>query len=100
MNAGRFTVDAFGSVRVSFSHLKGLAVDFVKIDGIIIQNILHDALGFATAKAVNIVCQEIGLRTVAEFVETKETISKLREIGVDYVQGFGVARPEPINKLS
>lgn len=96
----RFTVDAFGSVRVSFSHLKCLAVDFVKIDGIIIQNILHDPLGLATAKAINIVCQEIGIRTIAEFVESKETLDKLREIGVDYVQGFGIARPEPLARLA
>ncbi len=95
----RFTVDSFGSIKVSFTHLKDLAIDFVKIDGIIIQNILNDPLGLATAKAINIVCQEIGIRTIAEFVETKETLVKLREIGVDYVQGFGIARPEPISKL-
>jgi EAL domain-containing protein (putative c-di-GMP-specific phosphodiesterase class I) len=95
----RFTVDAFGSAKVSFSHLRGLAVDFIKIDGIIIQGILSDALAHATAKAINIVCHELGVRTIAEFVETKETLTKLREIGVDYVQGFGVARPQPIGKI-
>ena len=42
---------------------------------------------------------KVGIRTIAEFVETKETLAKLREIGVDYVQGFGIARPEPINKI-
>jgi EAL domain-containing protein (putative c-di-GMP-specific phosphodiesterase class I) len=96
----RFTVDAFGSAKVSFSHLRGLAVDFIKIDGIIIQGILSDPLAHATAKAINIVCHELGVRTIAEFVETKETLSKLREIGVDYVQGFGIARPQPIGKIT
>jgi len=93
----RFTVDAFGSVKVSFSYLEGLAFDFIKIDGVIIEGI-HTQLGGATVKAINIVCQEVGMRTIAEFVETKETLDRLREIGVDYVQGFGVARPEPIGK--
>jgi len=95
----RFTLDAFGSVKISFSHLNDLPVDFVKIDGIIIESIHHGRLGPATVKAINIVCGEVGIRTIAEFVETKKTLDKLREIGVDYVQGFGIARPEPISKL-
>ncbi|MBI2296974.1 MAG: EAL domain-containing protein [Betaproteobacteria bacterium] len=92
----RFTVDAFGGVKVSFSYLKGLAVDFLKIDGIIIQNLLRDPAELAKTKAINTVCQKIGVRTIAEFVETQETLDKLREIGVGYVQGFGIARPGPI----
>ena len=96
----RFTLDAFGSVKVSFSHLKGLAVDFVKIDGVIIDSMLQGPLGPATVKAINMVCNEVGIRTIAEFVETKKTLDKLREIGVDYVQGFGIARPEPLAKLA
>src|SRR6185503_475202 len=95
----RFTLDAFGSIKVSFSHLNELPVDFIKIDGVIIESILQGTLGPATVKAINIVCKEVGIRTIAEFVETKETLAKLREIGVDYVQGFGIARPEPINKI-
>ena len=96
----RFTVDAFGSVKVSFSHLRGLAVDFLKIDGVIVQNILRDPATLAKTRAINTVCGKVGLRTVAEFVETDETLDKLREIGVDYAQGFGIARPGPISKLA
>ena len=96
----RFTVDAFGSVRVSFSYLNDLPVDFIKIDGVIIESMLQGPLGPATVKAINIVCKEVGIRTIAEFVETKKTFDKLREIGVDYIQGFGVSRPQPITKLS
>ena len=96
----RFTLDAFGSVKVSFFHLNDLPVDFIKIDGVIIESMLQGALGPATVKAINLVCREVGIRTIAEFVEAKETLAKLREIGVDYVQGFGIARPQPINKLS
>jgi EAL domain-containing protein (putative c-di-GMP-specific phosphodiesterase class I) len=95
----RFTLDSFGSVKVSFSYLEGLAFDFLKIDGVIIEGI-HTQLGAATVKAINIVCREVGMRTIAEFVETKATLDKLREIGVDYIQGFGVARPEPITKIA
>ena len=96
----RFTLDAFGSTKVSFSHLEGLAFDFLKIDGIIVDNVLHGKLGPATVKAINVVCQEVGLRTIAEFVESKATLDKLREIGVDYIQGVGVSRPEPITKIA
>lgn len=95
----RFTVDAFGSVKVSFTHLKGLAIDFIKIDGIIIQNILRDPAELAKARAINTVCRKIGIRTIAEFVESRETLDQLSEIGVDYVQGFGVALPEPLSKV-
>ena len=95
----RFTLDAFGSVKVSFAHLNGLPVDFIKIDGVIIESMLQGPLGPATVKAINLVCKEVGIRTIAEFVEAKETLAKLREIGVDYVQGFGIARPEPISKI-
>ena len=96
----RFTLDAFGSVKISFSHLTGLAIDFLKIDGVITQNILRDPAELAKARAINLACQKIGVRTIAEFVESKEMLDKLRELGVDYVQGFGIARPEPIDRLA
>jgi Amt family ammonium transporter len=95
----RFTLDSFGSVKVSFLHLSGLPVDFVKIDGVIVESMLQGPLGPATVKAIHMVCREVGIRTIAEFVETRQTLDKLREIGVDYVQGFGVSRPEPLGKL-
>jgi EAL domain-containing protein (putative c-di-GMP-specific phosphodiesterase class I) len=80
--------------------LNDLPVDFVKIDGVIIESMLQGAFGPATVKAINMVCKDAGIRTIAEFVETKETLAKLREIGVDYVQGFGIARPQPISKIA
>jgi EAL domain-containing protein (putative c-di-GMP-specific phosphodiesterase class I) len=95
----RFTLDAFGSSRVSFVHLNELPVDFLKIDGVIIESMLQGPLGPATVKAINLVCKEVGIRTIAEFVESKQTLDKLREISVDYVQGFGIARPAPIQKI-
>jgi EAL domain-containing protein (putative c-di-GMP-specific phosphodiesterase class I)/PAS domain-containing protein len=96
----RFTVDAFGSVKVSFAHLRGLAVDFLKIDGVIIQNILRNPAELAKLQAIAAVCRKIGVRTIAEFVENGETLHKLRELGIDYAQGFGIARPAPIAELA
>ena len=96
----RFTLDAFGSVKISFSHLNEIPVDFLKIDGVLVENMQQGPLGPATVKAINLVCKEVGIRTIAEFVETRQTLDKLREIGVDYVQGFGIARPELINKIA
>jgi len=92
----RFTVDAFGSARVSFSCLRNLPVDQLKIDGAIIQNILRDPSELAKVKAIHAVCGKLGIRTIGEFVESRETLDKLREIGLDYVQGFGIARPAPL----
>jgi EAL domain-containing protein (putative c-di-GMP-specific phosphodiesterase class I) len=92
----RIMVDNFGGVRVSFSHLAGLAVDFLKIDGSIVQNLHRDPTELIKAWAINLACQKVGLRTVAKFVETRETLDMAREIEIDYVQGFGIARPAPI----
>jgi EAL domain-containing protein (putative c-di-GMP-specific phosphodiesterase class I)/PAS domain-containing protein len=95
----RFALDDFGSAKVSFSHLRGLAVDFIKVDGAIIQNILKSPTDLAKLQAIVTVCQKIGVRTIAEFVESGDTLNKLRELGIDYAQGFGVARPGPIAEL-
>jgi EAL domain-containing protein (putative c-di-GMP-specific phosphodiesterase class I) len=96
----RFSVEGFGSVRSSFAHLKGLAIDFVKIEGAITERIVHNPLEFARLQIITEACQKLGMRSVATFVETQPILDKLLESGVDYVQGFGIARPEPIGKLS
>ena len=95
----RIMVDNFGGVRVSFSHLADLAIDFLKIDGAIVQNIHREATELIKVWAINLACQKVGMRTIAKFVETTETLELLREIAVDYVQGFGIARPEPIARI-
>lgn len=96
----RFTIDAFGGAGVSFAHLKGLPADFLKIDGIIVQKIRDDPAQLAKARAINTVCHNIGMLTIAECVETGETLDKLRELGIDYAQGFGIARPGPIHGIA
>jgi len=94
----RFTADAFGSVKVSFVSFKHLQFDFVKIDGTIIQNILRERSDLAKVRAIALACGSLGVCTIAEFVESAETLARLREIGIDYAQGFGIATPGPINK--
>jgi PAS domain S-box-containing protein len=96
----RFTLDAFGSSKVSFAPLKGLAFDFLKIDGVIIQNILTDPANLAKIRTIASASRKMGMHTIAEFVESDATLAKLREIGVDYAQGFGIGRPGAIAQVS
>jgi len=96
----RIMVDNFGGVRVSFSHLAGIDIDFLKIDGTIVQNIHRDPTELIKVWAINLASQKVGMRTVAKFVETRETLDMLREIEIDYVQGFGIARPVQISAIA
>lgn len=98
MRAGgiRFALDDFGSGLSSFAYLKNLPVDFLKIDGNFVKTITHDSIDRTMVAAVNQIGHEMGLRTVAEFVEDDAILAVLREIGVDYGQGYGLGRPEPL----
>lgn len=92
----RRSLDGFGSSRVAFEHLQKVPVDFVKIDGRIVFEIGRDALALAKVNAIQRLCRTIGVRTVAEQVESDATLEALRKAGVDYAQGFGIARPKPL----
>jgi len=92
----RFTVDGFGSQKISFAPFRTLRFDFLKIDGSIICEILHKPSELAKARAIVLACEKIGVSTIAQFVEDEATRIKLREIGVDYVQGFGIDKPGPL----
>ena len=94
----RFTVDAFGSIKLSFAHLNGLAFDFVKIDGVLIQNLFKTPMMMTKLKAIVGVCEKLGIHTIAEFVEDDKTLAALKDAGIDYAQGFGIDRPGPIIK--
>jgi EAL domain-containing protein (putative c-di-GMP-specific phosphodiesterase class I)/PAS domain-containing protein len=96
----RFTADAFGSVKGSFAALRGLAFDYVKADGVLVLNMLRQASVRLRVSAIADVCRKAGMRSIAEFVEDEETLAALRKMGIDYVQGFGVGRPEPLNATS
>ena len=95
----RFALDDFGSGLSSFAYLKSLPVDYLKIDGIFVKDILDDPMDFAMVKSINEIGQVMGKQTIAEFVENEAILEKLQEIGVDYAQGYGIGRPEPLEKL-
>lgn len=92
----RFTVDGFGSHKVSFAPFRQLRFDYLKIDGSIISEVLHSQSELTKARAIVLACRKIGVKTVAQFVEDDATRAKLKEIGVEYVQGFGIEKPGPL----
>ncbi len=88
-----FALDDFGSGFSSFSYLKNLPVDFVKIDGSFVRDIARDTIDLAMVRSINDIGHVLGKRTIAEFVENQGILELLREMGVDYVQGYEVGRP-------
>ena len=83
----------------SFGYLRTLPVDFVKIDGIFVKGILDDPADDVLVASINQVAHALGKKTIAEYVESKQILRRMAEIGVDYVQGYGVGRPEPIGEM-
>jgi EAL domain-containing protein (putative c-di-GMP-specific phosphodiesterase class I) len=79
--------------------LRNLEVEYLKIDGTFVVDAAKDPVSRAMVDAIHRVGRTIGIRTIAERVEDDATLAAMREIGVDYVQGFGVARPQPLEKL-
>ncbi|MFK5894525.1 MAG: EAL domain-containing protein [Pseudomonadota bacterium] len=94
-----FSLDDFGSGMSSFGYLKQLNVDFLKIDGQFVKDILIDPIDEAMVKSINEIGHTMGLKTIAEYVETNDIYEKIKAMKIDFVQGYGIARPEPLDKL-
>lgn len=92
-------LDDFGSGMSSFSYLKQLPVDMVKIDGSFVRNMLGNSVDYAMVEAVNNIAHKMGLSTLAEYVETPALIQALDDMGVDLLQGHGVARPQTLAQM-
>ena len=88
-----FSLDDFGAGMSSFAYLKHLPVDFLKIDGGFVKDMADDPIDRAMVEAINSVGHVMGKKTIAEFVDGERVIRLLREMGVDYAQGYGVAKP-------
>ncbi|WP_254442362.1 EAL domain-containing protein [Duganella vulcania] len=93
----RFSLDDFGSGLSSFAYLKALPVDYLKIDGVFIRDIANNAINRALVKAINEVGHVMGISTVAEYVEDEPTLAVVRELGLDYAQGYAVGTLRPLS---
>ncbi len=95
----RFSLDDFGSGMASFGYLKALPVDCLKIDGAFVRDILTDPIDRAFVEFIHHIGKVMGKMTIAEFAENQAIIDELERIGIDYVQGYGVARPRPLAEV-
>jgi diguanylate cyclase (GGDEF)-like protein/PAS domain S-box-containing protein len=95
----RFALDDFGSGLSSFGYLKNLPVNYLKIDGMFVKDIVDDPIDRAMVKSINEIGHVMGMQTIAEFVENDEIKGMLREIGVNYAQGYGIGKPISFDEL-
>jgi diguanylate cyclase (GGDEF)-like protein/PAS domain S-box-containing protein len=94
----KFALDDFGTGLSSFGYLKHFPVDYLKIDGSFVREILHDPIDREMVRSINEIGHLTGKQTIAEFAENAEIIEMLRNIGVDFAQGYGIAQPQRVLK--
>ena len=95
----KVALDDFGAGASSFGYLRSLNIDILKIDGQFIKNMLRDPLDAAAVRCFVDVAKIQGLRTVAEYVDNEDVLVHIKEIGIDFAQGFLLHKPEPIDQL-
>lgn len=95
----KFALDDFGSGLSSFAYLKKLPIDYLKIDGLFIRDIASTEMDYAMVKSINEIGHVMGKMTIAEFVESDAILQRLKDIGVNYVQGYNIARPKPLDGI-
>jgi diguanylate cyclase (GGDEF)-like protein/PAS domain S-box-containing protein len=95
----RIALDDFGNGFASFGYLRQIPLDFLKIDGTLVRDVVSDPIDRAVVRAVHDMAEAVGLGTIAEFVEDPAIMARLEQIGVDYAQGFGIGRPRPIDEI-
>lgn len=94
----KFALDDFGTGLSSFGYLKHFPVDYLKIDGSFVKEILHDPIDREMVRSINEIGHLTGKQTIAEFAENEEIITMLRGMGIDYAQGYGVAEPKRVTR--
>lgn len=92
----RFALDDFGSGLSSFAYLKTLSVDYLKIDGAFVKDMVDDPIDFAMVESIRNIGSILELKTIAEFVENDQVRKALAQVGVDFAQGYGIAKPKPL----
>ena len=95
----KFSLDDFGSGLSSFTYLKNLPVDYLKIDGQFIRNVVEDNVDESMVKAIREVGHAMGIETIAERVETRQVLEKLSSLGVEFAQGYYIARPASVESF-
>lgn len=96
----KFSIDDFGTGLASHNYLRELPVDYVKIDGTFITGIHKNRADYAMARSINDLAHFLGQETIAESVENDQIVAKLQEIGVDYLQGWGIGKPKPLAEVT